>query len=553
MRITLRLPLSLFLTLFSFVLLQAQWAKTNGLPGGEVGSFLHYGDTVLTNAGNEIYFSANHGQTWSPLSSSVGVSLYESDADGHNILARNYDPNTGYRLVRSSDFGQSWHPIASVDTMLFYESFLAYGYIYATDYHGLYRTNNDGATWEYTTARQISNIQFDGQRITGSSYPYILQSSDAGFTWDTLLHVTGNVIDMLQYENHLFAFMQNAQNGCYASSDYGQTWQHYTGTAFDQYTDFLWHNGSIFGLHGDKIVRSPNLGQTWINVPFPASEYYYGFAGISTGNAILIGGLDTDESADILRSTDNGDSWFSADFGILAASGKLRSIGNNLYAASVGGIFQLDADGINWTKQNLVFTPPQYGYGGFTDYIQSGDNLLFCKAGRPQVSLDGGVSWYESFVPSQISHPGISTLEPLGDKILGLGDNFDFSEHFISENNGLTFLPIETLYDQYQAQIMTLDVDQGKVFVLTYDNKIYRSDDACSNWTLQVGSVPTDSVGQWGLSDARFMVRGNVMVIMPDSYSKKMLYSKDAGQTWTFINLATAGLPFGEAIFNDLL
>ncbi|MDO8366204.1 MAG: hypothetical protein Q7T20_05350 [Saprospiraceae bacterium] len=544
MSLSLRLLLPLSLVFFSSMLLQAQWAKTNGLPGGEVGNFLHYGDTILADAGTDLYFSANHGQTWSPISTATEVSLYESDADGHNILAREYDPANAYRLVRSDDFGQTWHPVLSVDTLLFYESFLAFGYVYGADYQGIYRTNNDGATWEYTTTRPINDIQFDGQRITGSSWPYILQSSDEGFTWDTLLQVSGNVIDLLQHENHLFAFMQNAQQGCYASSDYGQSWQHYTGTAFNQFTEFFWHNGSIFGLHGNDIVQSPNLGQTWINVPFPVDNQYYALTGISTGNAILIGGLNFDESNDILRSTDGGDSWFPADFGILAASGKLRSIGSKLFAAGISGIFQLDGDGINWTKQNLVFTPPQYGYGGFSDYIQSGDNLLFCKGGTPQVSLDGGLSWYESFVPTQFSSPDIFALEALGDKVLGFSESFDFNAYFISENNGLTFMTIESLYAQYQAQILTLDVDQGKVFALTYDNQIFRSDDGCSNWTLQVGSIPTDSLGQWGILDARLMVRGNVMLIMPDSYQKRMLFSKDAGQTWTFINLATAGLPF---------
>ncbi|MFN0036996.1 MAG: WD40/YVTN/BNR-like repeat-containing protein, partial [Saprospiraceae bacterium] len=549
MRKTFRPVLPLCLFVFSSLFLHAQWAKTNGLPGGDVGGFLHYGDTVLANVGDELYFSANHGQTWSLMPLSNGVTLYESDADGHTILGRRYDPNTGYRLVRSEDFGQNWLPIASVDTMFFYETFLAFGYIYASDHNGLYRTNDDGATWEYVTTQFVGTIQFDGQRMTGVSQSGIVQSTDGGFTWNTILQVSGNVIDMLQHENHLFAFMQNANHGCYASSDYGQTWQQYTGLGFDQVYDFFWHNGAIYGLDSDQLRKSPDLGQTWVNAPLPPDAYYPAFNGVSTGNAILIAGFYNTEPGSILRSTDDGDSWFAADFGTVAASGKLRSIGNTLHAASQGGIFQLDTDGVNWTKQVLNYTPSQFSSGGFTDYVQSGDNLLFSQGGSPQVSLDGGATWYESFVPGQPWGGGIPYLEAVGDKVLGIGDDIDFSTFYTSDNHGLTFLPIESLYDQHQTQIAMLDVDQGKAFALGYDHKIYRSDDGCNSWVLQAGQIPTDSIGGF----SRLMVRGNVIVLLPAYYVKKMLYSKDAGQTWTFINLATAGLPFGDGLFNDLL
>ncbi len=553
MQKTLNLLSLLLLLSFTPLFLKAQWTKTNGLPGGSVNALLQYGDTVLADVGDELYFSSNHGQTWSTLTSLNNISFFRSTTDGHTIVAYRYDPNTGYRMVRSNDFGQNWQYIASADTMLFYETFLAYGYLYASDYHGLYRTNNDGATWEYTTSRQISNIQFDGQRITGSSYPHILQSSDGGFTWDTLLQVSGNVIDMLQHENHLFAFMQNAQKGCYASSDYGQTWQQYTGTAFDQYYDFIWHNGSIYGLKGDKILKSPNLGQTWTILPAPPNNDYPAFTGVSTGNAIIIGGFYISDLGSILRSTDDGDSWFGADFGIIAASGKLRSINNQLYAPSESGLYQLDADGINWTRQNLNFTPSQFGARGFTDYVASGDNLILSEGTNPQVSLDGGVTWYESFVSSSQWNEGIPTFETIGNKVLGIGNNFDFSVYYISDNNGLTFLPIESLYQQHQTSISLLDVDQGKVYALAYDKNIYRSDDGCNNWVLHTNQIPADPIGQWGIYGTRLIVRGNVMALIPDYYVKKMLYSKDAGQTWSLIDLVTAGFPFGDANFNDLL
>jgi uncharacterized repeat protein (TIGR01451 family) len=553
MRKTFRL-LALFLLSCSPIFLTAQWTKTNGLPGGDIGGFLNYGDTVLVNAGETIYFSDNHGQSWAPMPAPSGISLYNASTDGQNILANRYNAATGSRYVRTDDFGQSWHPIASADTMLFYETFLAFGYIYGSDYHGLYRSNNDGANWEYISTRQVSNIQFDGQRITGSSWPHILQSSDGGFTWDTLLQVAGNVIDMLQHENHLFAFMQNASHGCYASSDYGQTWQQYTGVAFDQVYDFFWHNGAIYGLDFDQLRKSPNLGQTWVITTFPSNAYYPAFTGVSTSNAMLIGGLYNLESGSILRSTDDGDSWFAADFGILGSAGKLRSIGNSLYAASQAGLFQLDSDQTNWTKQILDFGPPQFEHYGITDYLHAGDNQIFCDGSSPWVSLDAGQTWHESFVAGDPFSVYISDLELVGDKVIASGSYISHPQYYISDNNGLSFLPIESLNQQHQTNILNIEVDQGKVYAIGYDYQIYLSDNSCASWTLHAGPIPPDSIGgSWGLSEAGFIVRGDIMVIVPASYQKKMLFSKDGGQSWTFINLATAGLSYGDAPFNDLV
>jgi hypothetical protein len=191
--------------LFFSIILSAQWIRTNGLPGGNGQSFLHYGDTIVVGVNfKELYFSADHGQSWSVMPGSGGYSTYASAVEGHRMVFENFSVGASYWLSRTDDFGQTFHPIQSADTMAFDYLMVAQGYVYGSDIHGVYRTNDDGATWEYLTHYRINDIQYDGQRITGYSGPYVLQSKDLGHTWDTLLTFSGYGTSILQHDNEFF-------------------------------------------------------------------------------------------------------------------------------------------------------------------------------------------------------------------------------------------------------------------------------------------------------------------------------------------------------------
>jgi uncharacterized repeat protein (TIGR01451 family) len=539
----LRLLLPLIFSLCTLSI-HAQWVKTNGLPGGKNQGFLAYGDTVLVQVGSEHYYSADHGQSWSNMPFHPGVWIGQwSYSDGQTILGGRNDPSTGSRLVRSDDFGQTWQAIASTDTMYFYEILLANGYIYGSDYNGLYRSNDNGANWEYLTQAGISNIQFDGQRITGSRYPYLLQSTDQGFTWDTLLQVSASIAELLQHENHLFAFMRNAGQGCYVSNDFGQTWQQYPGFEFEQFYEFIWLNGNIHGLSGDLHLKSSDLGQTWDTIPLPAEYYEPAYRGIAVGSDLLIGGV-FNPSSSILRSTDEGVSWSPSIQGIKASAGKLRTINNALYAPSPGGLYQLAPDGQNWTE--LPIAIPTNNHFGIKDFAISNGKWVITTEDELGVSPDNGTSWIESSVILSNWWDLWSTrLESIADQVVSVMYESHFYEFYTSFDHGLTF----TSAQQPPSRMGAADFDQGKIYALCIDKKLYRSDDVGNQWVQHGITIPA-SIGS--INDASLIVRGNVIAISPYSDSK-MLFSNDAGQNWTFYDLATAGLPIGDSPFRDLL
>lgn len=531
--------------------LSAQWTKTNGLPGGSTGNLLAYGDTVLAEVGNELYFSSNHGQTWSPMPGSNGINLYKGSTDGHTILGRKYT-STSVTLTLSDNFGQTWQAIPIPDTLQYYDAFLANGYVYIGDYHGLFRTNDLGVSWEKTSSESLYDAYFDGQHITAFGSGGLIQSSDGGFTWEVLLHPFGNMVGKLHHDNYLVVFMQTANTGCYVSSDYGQNWQHHTGVGFENFDGYVWHQNALFALDGDEIIRSTDLGDNWTTVPLPTESYYPASKGVSTGNALLIAGYYTDESSSILRSTDGGNSWFPAVFGITAGSGKIRSIGNDLYVASSGGLFQLNSDQLNWTETSLNYTPsPNNYYSGISDFVQSGDNWILSDGESPWVSLNHGASWYQSY----LSNPNFSAytvqLEAVGDKVWGWDSQANgYYDYFVSDNQGLTFQRSTSLATQHQISNYIISITQGKIYAVGIDKKIYRSDDAGSNWVAHAETVPMDSISFY---DVNFIAEGNTMLISNQYSPYKYLLSYDGGQSWSYYNTSNSVLPWGNAEVNDLV
>ena len=563
------LIIGLFFT-FS-ISLNAQWAKTNGLPGGTTTTLIRFGDTLLANVGDgryfyknqELYFSTNHGIVWSPIINPAYTQIYPICTDGPSILGYAYNlTEQRYILYRTGDFFQTLTPIHFPNPMDLRDFFMAYGHIYATRYDtgfDLYRTGNDGVSWELVSTASPNDIQFDGERITGTDYTYVVQSSDQGFTWDTLLNYAGQqVISLLQHDNHLLAFIFEPEDGCYTSDNYGQTWQYYPNNSLSQFYRYVWHNEEVYGLDGDKMIRSSDYGQTWETVPLPPNSAYPAFQGVSSGNALIIGGIQSVGSSGMYRSLDNGSTWDTVSSGLVASSGKLRKVSDDLFVPSPSGLYKANADEVNWTIVDLAIPQPPNHYWIISDFVKTGNNWLLSDGQGIWVSEDQGNTWLKSWVqPGQANLPvDVLELENINNKVIAHGpwQGYDAYYYYISEDNGLTFHFIETLFEQKQTEIGLLEVSGDKVYVLGYDQKIYRSDDACATWVLQSDNLQMSGCGLpgWDVLSGSLQVSSSVIAVNADQF-KKIHFSKDAGQNWTCYDLETTGSPWGNSIITDLL
>lgn len=533
--------------------------KTNALPGGNVGSFLNYGDTILADIGAELYYSTNHGKSWNPVFiPALLTDIFLSDADGESVLFSAYNPvEDKINWFRSDDFFQTVLPLTSPDTLPFYEMIFAFGHIYARNINGIFRTSNNGADWIHLTGQFFYRLKVQGQKLLSSDGSAQLYYSDnEGDTWDTLLTANGYIRDFIVSDDQIYVF---THLGCQVSPDGGQSWQFYVNNVLgEDFSRFIWHNGSIFGSnYHHQIIKSSDLGQTWTQVAPPAQSVYPVRILASSGNTLLIGGLQSVNSPGMHRSIDNGNSWIPVSMGIRAASGKFRKTGNDLHIAGMDGVYRREINGEFWVKEAFSLPEPNYSFWQVSDYLKINGNYIISDRGVPWTSTDGGNNWE---IP-QITHnqhwylDEITDLETIGNKVLawGVAEGHAY-KYLISEDNGLSFNPLNL------GGIFAMDIDNQQVYALNSSGTIFRSDDACETWQIHSQSLPRDSCIAWSPLEFRLFVRDSVFFVQRSAlYSshdfRALFISRDGGQTWDFYcqEDSPSGLTWGNNSVRDVV
>lgn len=260
-------------------------------------------------------------------------------------------------LYRSNNNGQSWEKMPAAPPGSWYKpvSVGADGNLYAGSGNQLYRSTDNGSTWNLLN----NNIYYEaifglpGGEILVGDNTRILRSADNGQSW---LAVAQNV-------NAGGGFAYNPGNGdIYAwpdvvtwnpsnllrSSDNGQTWSVVLET-----TPFLPHQmafsptGAIFVGAEEVIWRSLDNGINWdtLNGFFQNSLSDISVAVGPTGR------LFANESYKSRYSDDNGDTWYPVSD---AVGNTLYEFSNdengNVYARHDNGTIYVTVDnGVNWT------------------------------------------------------------------------------------------------------------------------------------------------------------------------------------------------------------
>lgn len=533
--------LSILFLLLSFTA-RAQWTRTDGLPGGPVTGFSAMGDTVVANFGGDMYFTADEGQHWSLMPLPPNFLTYDFTTSAQHIFLLAYSP---YRLIaHSTDFGQSWTNFYCPDSIFSNNLIAIDDYIYGSNFNGLFRTNNNGVSWETVIAEPIfiSSVSDDGT-LVGGFQNYLMQSVDQGFTWDTLCQYPGNAVGSLVHENWIFAFGEFSDQGCWVSADYGQTWNQYPGTAFGQSSAFLWHNGTVLVLRGDKILRSSDKGQSWTSYLLDYLPGVPAYAGISVGNTVLIGG----DNSGVNRSVD-GVLWTPSNNGLKSnGSNKLHRSDGKLFAAAHGGVYELDADLNHWSLLDNVPLPWGMTWYGIRDFYKSGNHLVVSDGLFPWFSSDNGANWQQSDVSSNESTGSFPSFFEAGNRLFM---DYVIDENvwpfFVSDDQGEHFEPFLSLYNQLNLYSLAKASDGGNIYMLGVDKKIYRSSDAGAHWNILSAYVPLELISPDGLTqDINMLIAAHSVIISQDVASKKMLVSNNLGGTWTLVDYSATGYPWG--------
>lgn len=253
------------------------------------------------------------------------------------------------------------------------------GYYFAGTQSGIYRSTDNGITWNKTITPD--NVDVRGLVVNSSGYVFATNYSGLG--------------------------------GILKSTDNGNSWQ-FVLTGFQMYSIGITKNGIIFaGQWGSELFKSTDNGISWSSVG----------SGLPTGSKIAIT-IDSNDrifvgiyGGGVFRSTDLGITWTSANNGLLNQEIKSISVAPNgkLFVSTfytnidTQGLYLSTDGGNSWTKTGTSIPPSVesivFNSIGHLFLIGPGDGI--------RRSIDDGNTW-------EFVNNGFSLQTPIGLKCIML-------------------------------------------------------------------------------------------------------------------------------------
>ncbi len=222
----------------------------------------------------------------------------------------------------------------------------------------------------------------------------------------------------------------------------------------------------------------------------------------------------------IFRSTDDGLSWQATDSGLgNTGCGALVSFGTKVLTATNSGLYQSTDDGIDWilvdtslTKRTVVYT---LGVSGM-NLFAGGSNGIFH-------STDNGTTWIAAD-SGLFGIDGVYSFAAQGpDLYLG-----GYGGIFLTTNNGSSWAAVDTgLTD---ADVNAVIYSGKTLFAGTYSGGIFRSTNNGTSW------MPSDSGLTWGSSTSVYTFAVSDSDIFAGTWPSGVFLSTDNGDSWSAVN-----------------
>jgi photosystem II stability/assembly factor-like uncharacterized protein len=230
----------------------------------------------------DVFSTSDKGATWEATKANSVFGVYPNHRlaiDKNKNIFIGYGSGYGY----STDNGQTWQKfLVGSNSKLKSFAFGNNGIIFALGNTDVYRTTNNGFTWQSVAA--FPNETADSRIITDRYgyvyYPHtdgIYRSVNDGITWNrfTSSEVTGITDFLITRAGHIIA---GTSTGMYISTNSGASWKAVPAGNYAQshiYTLFEAPNGQLLATTTYGLFTSVNGGQSWAYVDDSATR---GFA-----------------------------------------------------------------------------------------------------------------------------------------------------------------------------------------------------------------------------------------------------------------------------------
>jgi photosystem II stability/assembly factor-like uncharacterized protein len=217
----------------------------------------------------------------------------------------------GGSLLRTSDGGANWSPAAEPQGYLltsvdFVSADQGWGIALPTRGGGapvlgtLVRTADGGASWSVVKTGVANSVCVSGGRLVAGAGPKVLESSDGGRTWNTLLDAGGN-----QIQQWFTATVQ--------CPDLGSIWVLFQGGAAAGSEAYAAYTSGDGGVGWQPVLVAPMLAGSdpAFRGVTPLDSYPGPFAATSASRAVFLGQCPAcdPQHVTVLRTQDAGTAW----------------------------------------------------------------------------------------------------------------------------------------------------------------------------------------------------------------------------------------------------
>lgn len=280
----------------------------------------YFFDIYFTSANNgmavgesgEIFKTTNGGVNWVPLKSAATTS---------SLNAVHFPtPDTGYavawgEVIKTTNAGQNWialthpNPNHNSDGVFFVNGNT--GFIGA-EQNTIWKTTDGGVTWADRQSPEFSLYHefYFTSETTGymaGAQGKISKTTDGGDTWfGQTSPTTWDYRDMI-FVNQNTGFIAGIQGTMAKTTNGGDNWilkSVPSGLSNFSSLDFYGDTGIAVTSNFGKVIRTTDLGETWVEIPIPTNIGLTGVDIINSTTAYITGWVGM-----ILKSTDAGLTW----------------------------------------------------------------------------------------------------------------------------------------------------------------------------------------------------------------------------------------------------